>query len=221
MEIKCHKFKGIYQTGNNIATINLVPGIVVYGEKIIKKGEKEYRIWDPTRSKACAAILKGIKKFPVKQGSKILYLGASTGTTCSHLSDVIGHNGIIYAVEFAERVFRELMHLSEKRKNIVPIFADAHRVNEYYWVEEVDVVYCDLAQPDEIEIAIKNAKEFLKRNGYLMVAIKSQSIDVTKKPREVYRIEVAKLKKNGFKIIDKKELEPFEKDHCFVLAKLI
>ena len=214
-------FDEIYQIGKNIATINILPGIKVYGEKLIKIDNIEYRIWNPTRSKACAAILNGIKELPVKKGSKILYLGASTGTTVSHISDIIGIDGLIYAIEFAERVFRELIKLSTKRKNIVPILTDARKPEDYDWIEEVDLVYCDIAQPDEVEIAIRNAKEFLKKQGYLMIAIKSQSIDVTKSPKEVYKNEIEKLKKNGFEVIDSKELEPYEKDHCFVLGRFI
>jgi len=214
-------FDEIYQIGKNIATINILPGIKVYGEKLIKIDNIEYRIWNPTRSKVCAAILNGIKELPVKKGSKILYLGASTGTTVSHISDIIGIDGLIYAIEFAERVFRELIKLSTKRKNIVPILTDARKPEDYDWIEEVDLVYCDIAQPDEVEIAIRNAKEFLKKQGYLMIAIKSQSIDVTKSPKEVYKNEIEKLKKNGFEVIDSKELEPYEKDHCFVLGRFI
>lgn len=214
-------FDEVYQIGKNIATINILPGIKVYGEKLIKIDNIEYRIWNPTRSKVCAAILNGIKELPVKKGSKILYLGASTGTTVSHISDIIGIDGLIYAIEFAERVFRELIKLSTKRKNIVPILTDARKPEDYDWIEEVDLVYCDIAQPDEVEIAIRNAKEFLKKQGYLMIAIKSQSIDVTKSPKEVYKNEIEKLKKNGFEVIDSKELEPYEKDHCFVLGRFI
>lgn len=163
--------------------------------------------------------MNGLKNMEIKPGSKILYLGASTGTTPSHLSDIIGKEGIIYALEFAERVFRSLSELSKKRKNIVPIFADARKSENYYWVEECDILYCDIAQPDETEIAIHNANEFLKKGGYFYIAIKSQSIDVTKVPKIIYQEEKAKLEKANFQVIELIDLEPHEEKHAMIVAK--
>ena len=149
-------FPWIFKEGKILFTINLVPGTKVYGEKLIKK-DKEYREWDAERSKLCAAILNGLNEMPIKEESKILYLGASTGTTPSHISDIVGKKGIVYSVEFSERVFRNLLQLAEKRSNIAPIFADARKIEDYNLVEEVDVVYCDIADPQECEIAIRNS----------------------------------------------------------------
>ena len=209
---------GIYKDGREIFTVNAVPGSKVYGEQIIKK-DREYRHWDPTRSKLAAAILNCLKT-EIRPGAKILYLGASTGTTPSHLSDIIGAGGIIYAVEFAERVFRSLLDLSEKRNNIAPFLADSRKPETYGWIENVDIVYCDIAQPDETEIAIRNAKIFLKKDGLLMIAIKSQSIDVTKKPDDVYKTEAEKLKRAGFNVLQLIDLEPYEEKHGFIAASL-
>lgn len=207
-------FNGVFKDGKKLYTINLVPGARVYGESL----RDEYREWVPERSKLAAAILNGLKEFPIKNGSKILYLGASTGTTASHISDIVKENGIIYAIEFAERVFRSLIELTSKRKNIVPIFADCRKPEEYYWVEECDVVFCDLAQPDETEIAIRNA-EFLKEGGFLLISIKSRSIDVTKEPKIIYKQEADKLRKSGFEILQVVDLKPYEKDHAVILAR--
>ncbi len=212
-------FSGIYKGGNDIFTINAIPGAKVYGEKIIKHEGKEFRHWDPTRSKLAAAILNGLKENPIKNSSKILYLGASTGTTTSHVSDIIGKDGIIYAVEFADRVFQPLIELSKKRKNIMPLFADARKPEKYAWVEEVDIVYCDIAQSDQTQIAIRNAKEFLKNGGFVMIAIKSQSIDVTKIPKQIYEEEKKKLEKEGFDVVQLIDLEPYEEKHGFIVAK--
>ncbi|MBI3190780.1 fibrillarin-like rRNA/tRNA 2'-O-methyltransferase [archaeon] len=209
---------GVYNEGREIFTVNSAPGTKVYGEQVIKK-DREYRHWDPTRSKLAAAILNGLKT-EINKGSKILYLGASTGTTPSHLSDIIGTNGIIYSVEFAERVFRSLLELSEKRQNIAPIMADARKPETYGWIESVDIVYVDLSQPEETEIAIRNANMFLKKGGLLLIAIKSQSIDVTKKPADVYKTESEKLKSAGFSILQLIDLEPYEEKHGFIAASL-
>ncbi len=212
------KFPGIYKSGKDIATLALTPDSV-YGEKIIKDGNKIYRIWDPTRSKLSAAIRNDLKYSPFDSGTKVLYLGASTGTTVSHISDIIGRYGIIYAIEFSERVFRPLMDLAKKRKNIAPLLADARKPETYSWIEECDVLFCDIAQPEETEIAIRNAKQFLKQEGYLLMSIKSQSIDVVKKPEQVYEEEKQKLKQAGFTIMDLVDLEPYEQKHALILAR--
>jgi len=209
-------FPGVFREGNKLYTINAVPGASVYGEKLIKNGE--YREWVSERSKLAAAILNGLKEMPINEKSKILYLGASTGTTVSHCSDIAKH-GIIYALEFSERVFRSLIDLAKKRNNIIPILTDARKPENCYWIEEVDIVYCDIADPQETEIAIRNADEFLKKGGYLLIAIKSQSIDVTKDPEQIYKEEKDKLEKSGFTILQMVNLEPYEEKHAMIFAK--
>ncbi|MFQ6020781.1 MAG: fibrillarin-like rRNA/tRNA 2'-O-methyltransferase [Candidatus Aenigmatarchaeota archaeon] len=209
-------FPRIFLINDKLATLNSIQGFNPFDEELIKIKNKEYRIWDPHRSKAAAAIVKGIKEFPIKKGNKILYLGAAHGYTCSFLANII-ENGIIYAIEFSERCFNELLPLCEKYKNIVPILADARKPEKYNYIEKVDVVYCDLAQPDQTEIAIRNCKKFLKSNGYLFLVIKTRSIDVTKSPKIIVEEEIKKLR--NFKVIDWKMLDPYEKDHGFVIAK--
>ncbi len=153
-------FNGVFRVGKNIYTKNLTPGSRVYGEKLFVSAGVEYREWDPTRSKLSAAILNGLTTLPIRSGSVILYLGISAGTTASHISDIIGKDGLIYGVEFAERMMRELIPVSEKRKNIIPILADARKAEEYSWIEKTDLIYVDVADPQEMEIFIRNAKMF-------------------------------------------------------------
>jgi len=210
-------FPKIFLIDNKLAVENPIPGFKPFDEEVIKLDKKEFRVWNPERSKAAAAILRGIKEFPIKEGCKLLYLGAAHGYTPSFLSAIIG-KGIIYAVEFSERCFNELLPLCEKYKNIVPILADARKPELYSWIEKVDVVYIDVAQPDEIEIFIRNCKEFLKKEGYGMIAVKSRSIDVTKSPTQVYKEAIKRLEKD-FEIIDWKTLDPFERAHCFIVTK--
>jgi len=219
VEVKESNFHGIFWVDKRLATINSIPDYRPFGEEIIKINEKEFRIWDPRRSKLATAILKDIKYVPLKEGIKVLYLGAAHGMTPSYIANIIGNSGTIYAVEFSERCFNELLPICKKYKNIVPILADARKPETYYWIEKVDVVYCDIAQPDETEIAIRNCKEFLKPNGYLLLAIKSRSIDVTKSPKKIYHEEIKKLKKAEFEIIDWKTLDPYERAHAFIVAK--
>lgn len=200
-----------------IATKNLVPGKKVYDEKLIRTNEGELRIWDPFRSKLAGAIRKGMKNFPFKKDSSVLYLGASTGTTISHLSDITTE-GDIYAVEFSPTLFKSLFALCELRENIVPIHADARKPDEYSDVGKVDVIYQDVAQPDQADILIKNAKMFLKKNGIAMITIKSQSIDVTKKPTDVFE-QVLKELEQCFEVLEQYKLEPFDKEHLFVVLE--
>ena len=222
MKVKPLKFEGVFKINGKLATINLVPGERVYGEELIKVKGIEYRIWDFWRSKPAAAIKKGLKVFPLEKGMKILYLGIASGTTGSHFSDIIGREGIIYGLEISERVLRELIPHAEKRGNIVPILADARKPEEYesLILGKVDLVYEDIADPDQIKILVWNCEKFLKSNGYAMIAIKSQSIDVTKKPSEVYAECLKELEKH-FEILDKVKLDPYEKAHLFVVMKFL
>ena len=213
-------FKGIYQQDKRLYTINSVKDFRPFGEQLITKDKKQFRFWDANRSKAAAAVLKGIKEFPIKKNSIILYLGIAHGYTASFLSNIIGEKGIIYGIEFSDRCFNELLPITEKYKNITPFCEDARKPENFSWIEKVDIVYCDIAQPDQTEIAIRNCKQFLKEKGFLMLAIKTQSIDVTKSSKDVVKAEIDKLKKAGFKIIDWKMLDPYEEKHGFVIAQI-
>ncbi len=219
------KFPGIYiltfEDGKeNLATKNLVLGKTVYGEKLIKHGDAEYRLWDPYRSKLAAAILKGLSIMPIKPNALILYLGAGSGTTVSHVSDIIDKNGKAYCVEFAPRVMRELINnVCIYRSNLIPIFADARFPEKYpISIPKVDVIYCDVAQPDQTKILLDNAEHYLKENGFIMLALKARSIDVTRDPSEIFKKEIEVLKAKGFKVIQSIRLEPYEKDHAFILG---
>lgn len=202
------------------ATPNLVKGLTVYGEKLVKLNDEEYRIWDPFRSKLAAALKKGLRDFPLSHGDKILYLGASTGTTVSHVSDVVGNKGLVFAVEPSVRVARELIeNVASKRKNVIPIIEDARRPESYFSVfGNVDLVYCDIAQSDQTEIAIKNCNAFLKSEGIMLIIIKTRSIDVTMSPHSVVVMESEKLRKNNFQINQTINLDPFDKDHALIHA---
>ncbi|MCS7122989.1 MAG: fibrillarin-like rRNA/tRNA 2'-O-methyltransferase [Candidatus Aenigmarchaeota archaeon] len=213
-------FEGIYKIDNQIATINLVPGKKTANEKIIIKNNIEFRIWDPYTSKPAAAIKKGIKNFPLKKNMKILYLGFASGKTATYFSDIIGKEGIIYGVEISWDVLKDSFFACQERKNMLPILADARKPNEYkdFILEKVDVVYEDIASPDMIRILNINSKEFLKENGFAIIAIKSQCIDSTKDPKIVYRECLKELSKD-FEILDKIELDPYEIAHMLVILK--
>ena len=203
-----------------LATENLVTGNQVYKEKLITKKGIEYRLWDPFRSKLAAAIMNGLDKFPFKNRSIVLYLGVSTGTTVSHISDIVGPSGIIFGVEHASRVARDFLdRVASYRKNIIPILQDARKPKEYFSVfGKVDVVYVDIAQPDQTKIAIDNCKIYLKNRGYFFLVIKTRSIDVTKSPKQIVEEEVKKLT-SDFEILQIIDLHPYDKDHAIVIAR--
>ena len=201
-----------------LLTRNLVPGKKVYNEDLVLRNGVEYRTWDPFRSKLAAAMIKGLPDDVVKEGSKVLYLGASTGTTVSHVSDLAGPPGLVIGVEFAPRVAREFVeHVARVRKNVIPFVADARDPSKYS-VAQVDVVYCDIAQPDQTEIAIANCARLLKKGGCLLLVVKARSIDVLKDPKQVFSEESRKLENAGFNVRSIVELSPFDKDHALVLA---
>ncbi len=177
-----------------LATINLVPGNQVYKEKLVKVNDEEFRAWDPFRSKLAAAIMNGLEFLPIIRKSKVLYLGVSTGTTASHVSDIVGSNGIVFCVEHASRVARDFLdRVASLRSNIVPILQDARHPKQYFSIYgTVDVVYVYIAQPDQTEIAILNCNTYLKKGGYMMLVIKTRSIDVTKDPDQIIKSEIKK-----------------------------
>lgn len=216
--------KGVYwieldDGTQKLATANLAPGTQVYGEKLIEIEGIEYRLWDPYRSKLAAAILRGMKGVPIGEGMKVLYLGAASGTTVSHVSDIIGRSGLAYCVEISSRPLRDLLLVCCRRANMVSILADASKPNGYCsLIEQVDVIYQDIAQPEQTEILLSNVRAFLRDGGHAMFAIKARSIDVTKEPREIFREEMEKLERE-LEILDAKILEPYEKDHAMLLLR--
>ena len=203
-----------------LATENMVPGNQVYKEKLIIKKGIEYRLWDPFRSKLAAAIMNELEYFPFENKSKVLYLGASTGTTVSHISDIVGPSGIVFSVEHASRVARDFLdRVAAYRTNIIPILQDARKPKEYFSVfGKVDIVYVDIAQPDQTKIAIDNCDMFLKKGGYFFLVIKTRSIDVTKEPKRIIDEEIEKLEEK-FDILQSIDLHPYDKDHAIVIAK--
>ncbi|MCS7131964.1 MAG: fibrillarin-like rRNA/tRNA 2'-O-methyltransferase, partial [Hadesarchaea archaeon] len=189
------RFLGVYwiehgDETRKLATKNLTPGTQVYGEKLVRFKDVEYRTWDPYRSKLAAAILREIADLPIIEGAKVLYLGAASGTTASHVSDLVGPKGSVYCVEISSRPLRDLLLVCSKRANMIPLLADAAKVESYSsLIEQVDVIYQDIAQPEQTDILLANVRTFLRDGGHAMLALKARSIDVTKEPKEIFRDE--------------------------------
>lgn len=218
---------------SHIYTVSLDPGFKVYDEKTfrVKKGTLdishsedypetlEIREWNPNKSKLGAAISLKAKIPGLFYGAKVLYLGCSYGTTVSHVSDVVGKGGIVFGLDFAPVVMKKFYFLSQRRKNIIPIMADANKPEEYrIIVPKVDVLFEDVAQKNQVEIFIKNAKSYLKSRGIGMLAVKSRSIDVAKRPDVIYK-EIRSVLKKHAEIVDFVRLDRFEKDHGFFVLR--
>lgn len=202
------------------ATLNLTPGRDVYGELLVSIDGSEYRVWDPYRSKLAAGIVKDIKNLGIKESAQVLYIGAASGTTASHVSDIVGEKGNVYCVEFSPRSMRELIdNVSSRRSNMHPILSDARLPEKYLRIaRQVDVIYCDVAQPTQARILADNAEILLRPKGDAILAVKSRSIDVTLQPSEAIQREVEVLRRRGFKILDSVRLEPYERDHALLTA---
>ncbi len=213
--------EGVYAEKNRLYTLNLTPGKKAYGERTVREEGREYREWNPRRSKLAALLKKGWNKSLIKPGDVVLYLGAAQGTTPSHVSDIVGPEGLVICVEFSAKAFEKLLPLCEDRQNMVPVFADAGKPEEYEDIVpgNVDVVYEDIAQPNQTEIGLKNVERFLKRGGLFVLMIKARSIDVTRDPEKIFSEEQKKVQKAGLKVIGVKRLGPFEKDHAAIIAE--
>ena len=196
-----------------IATRSSDP-LPVYGERILDG----YRLWDPFRSKLAALLLKGRgRHLGLRPDSKVLYLGAATGTTVSHVSDIVS-DGLVYAVEFSPRSMRDLILLCQRRQNIIPILADAAHPERYApLLEPVDLIYQDIAQRNQAEIASSNCARYLLPEGNLLLMLKTRSVDVTADPGAVLQQEKKNL--SGLDLLEVTDLMPFHQDHWAVQAK--
>ncbi|MBQ8179748.1 MAG: fibrillarin-like rRNA/tRNA 2'-O-methyltransferase [Candidatus Methanomethylophilaceae archaeon] len=207
----------VFSDRGRLYTASLCPGRRIYGERLTNIAGTEYREWDPRRSKLSAYIASGGRCVPISEGSRVLYLGASSGTTPSHVADICG-DGRVYCVEFAQRMFRDLVGTCETRPNMMPILGDATRPEGYsVFVDGVDVVYQDVAQKRQAEILCTNMEAFGARYG--MVAIKARSEDVTASPEEVFRSAEEVLRSRGLRILDNRGLEPYERAHAMIVVE--
>lgn len=213
-------FENVF-SNEKIYTKNLIPGTKVYGEALLKAKGIECREWVPWRSKLGAGIKKGLKELPIKKGSRVLYLGSAEGTTVSHVSDIIGEEGIVIGIDISGKAMQKFISLAEKRPNIVPLLADANQPQEYReTVNEVkpDVLFQDVSQPNQTQIFIKNSEMFLKKGDYALLALKARSIDVTKQPKDIFEKELKEIEKH-FEVKQVLLLQPFEKDHALIICR--
>ncbi|KAI9672388.1 MAG: Small subunit processome complex component [Caeruleum heppii] len=223
--IEPHRHPGVFVARGKedmLVTKNMTPGESVYGEKRISvettvsnnsggingdlapvPTKTEYRVWNPFRSKLAAGILGGLDEIFIRPGAKVLYLGAASGTSVSHVADIVGPTGIVFAVEFSHRSGRDLINMATHRTNVIPIIEDArHPLRYRMLVSMVDVIFADVAQPDQARIVGLNAHLFLKVKGGVVVSVKANCIDSTAAPEAVFAREVVKMREERIKPLE-------------------
>ncbi|MFB6070411.1 MAG: fibrillarin-like rRNA/tRNA 2'-O-methyltransferase [Halanaeroarchaeum sp.] len=185
-------------------------GEPVYGEPT----EGRWRRWDPQRSKLGAMLEKGMDT-GLGDGDTVLYLGAASGTTVSHVADFAGPT---YAVEFAPRPTRDLLDVAETRERLFPLLKDARKPATYAHVVErdLDAIVQDVATRGQARVALEN-RRFLADDGRLIAAIKARSEDVTRDPDAVFE-EVRSRLEDQYAILATERLEPYHDDHLAVVA---
>lgn len=204
----------IYKKGNKFFTKSIVKGFDFFGEE-----SRGFRELNATRSKLGAGLANGLSQHGIKDGSTVLYLGASHGYTPSFVSDMVGNSGVVFCLDFAPVVMRDLVYVCEVRNNMIPVFADANRPDKYKdLVMKSDVVFQDVSQRNQVEIFVKNCESFLKKSGFGILALKARSFDVTKKPHLVFS-EVKKELDAKFNVVDMRDLHPHEKGHALFVVK--
>ncbi|PWA93422.1 fibrillarin, S-adenosyl-L-methionine-dependent methyltransferase [Artemisia annua] len=249
--LKPYRHEGVFKAKKEngekaYCTQNLVPGDSAYSERLFNAQnedgvEVEYRVWNPYRSLLAAVLCVKVDDIWMAPGSKVLYLGAASGITVSHVSDLVGPTGVVFAVESSRRSYADLFVMSKKRTNLIPILGDARNPAKYETKlddkykkmldEKVDVIYCDVTQPDQVEILVSNASRFLKVGGHFLMLTKAVCIDPratvcidpwTSIPLDVvFSSEAMKLQAKRLKPIEQVTLEPFVEGHaCLIGAYL-
>jgi RNA processing factor Prp31/fibrillarin-like rRNA methylase len=209
--------QGVFVDGKKFYTRSIAKGFKVHGETLKQEKGIEYREWNPYQSKLCAAIAKGLKTMPISQGKNVLYLGAAHGATPSFVSDIVGKKGMVYCIEIGHIAMRDLIRVCEQRENMIPILADARKPEAYEEAGKIDVVFEDVADPQQAEILLQNAR-FLGKSGIAMIAVKARAVNSTEDPEKVYA-RIKKILSASFEIVEERDLRPFEKDHLFLVLK--
>ncbi len=192
----------------------------VYGEKITTSRGRNYRLWEPKRSKLSAAIHNGMRQVPIDEDSNVLYLGASFGTTVSHVSDITP-NGSIFAVEFSPEPFAQLLKLAETRTNIFPLLENARVPERYsFFLERCpEVIYQDISQRDQIRILKHNMEKF-NQWQHTILALKTTSIDSSRKPKDVLDTSIREIQSWGnVYISDTIDISNFHKGHFLIVMR--
>jgi len=205
-----------------LATLNNASINEVYNEKLIKINGKQYNLWNPYTSKLAAAIVNGMEIFPILKKTKVLYLNGTIEKTLSHISDIIGVNGKIFILrDINENSKKFLDNVMNDRTNVFTITRDNGDPAKFSSKSEmVNVVYVDITQHNETEVAIQNCKRYLRDGGFLMLVVPTKKIDFVNNPNGQNLEEIQKLQ-SSFEIIQQINLTDFFKEHSMIIAKFL
>jgi fibrillarin-like pre-rRNA processing protein len=213
------RWPGVWREGRELFTRNAVPGAKVYGEALRTVDGVEYRTWDPWRSKLAALLLQGPPPELLGEPTSVLYLGAAHGTTASHLSD-LWPGATVYAIEKSPSTFARLLALARRRTNLLPLLADAQLPERYLAdVGEVDLLYQDVAQRDQVRIFRENAEVALRRGGRGLLMLKVRSVTQRRPAAAVVRESRTALERAGLAVRGEWPLGPFSKEHVALAAE--
>ncbi len=209
--MKKSRYRGVFTDGRNFYTRS-EDKESVYGERVIKEKNAYFHRWNPRRSKLSAAMHLRLRNFPFKD-SRVLYLGAATGTTVSHVSDIAE---VVFAVELSAISMQKLLELAKRRSNIFPILEDARKVDNFsIFVDSPNIIYQDISQRDQVQIFAKNMERFEPSIGFLM--LKTRTIDMRRRPKEIMKDTVRRLKEN-YTVEDVIDISRFQKDHYAIVV---
>ena len=211
----------LQKIGKNFFTRSLITDAVVYGEHVETIQGIPWREWNPFRSKLAAALCSGLNELPIRVEDRVLYLGSAEGTTVSHVSDLVGENGVVVGVDVSPKAMAVFSKLAEKRENLVPMLGDANDVDKMK--EELgdfsaDVIVQDVSQKNQADIFVKNMRGLGGRSAEGLLVIKARSVDFTKPPEQVMKKELALVKRH-LRIVQVVDLNRFESDHYLIHAR--
>lgn len=215
-----HAHSGVHTDGRDLFTASLREGAPGPGRRVVGTDGREYRSFPPTGSKMAALVKAGAETWPFQADSQVLYLGAGAGTTASFMSDICPE-GKIFAVEFSPEPFRRLVEIARGRVNIVPVLADARSPGTYSALVGglVDIVYQDVAQRDQWEIAHRNALAFLGPGGWVVLMVKSQSVDVARPAQQVYAEIGRAIEETEFHVQEFLDIGDYEAEHGVFISR--
>jgi fibrillarin-like pre-rRNA processing protein len=217
--VKPASWEGVYREGRDLYTVNRTPGTKVYGESLSTVEGVEYRAWDPFRSKLAAFLLKGAPEDVLGKPRTVLYLGASHGTTASHLSD-LWPQATIFAIEKSPTSFAPLLALARTRPGLVPILADAQLPERYQAdVGAVDLLYQDIAQRNQAGIYVENARACLAPGGRGVLMLKVRSVTQQRPTASVVREARSALVAAHLAVTYETALSPFSREHVALAVR--
>lgn len=185
------------------------------GARVIERAEY-YHEWDPYRSKIAAALTRKLERLLIAEDSRVLYLGCGSGTTVSHISDIV-RDGIVFAVDISEKEMRLLYVLLKDRMNVAPVLADArdpHSIGTCVGTD-VDVIIQDIASRDQVDIFARSARHLLRSGGEVYLSLKTKSISSTSPPTRTLD-EVKERLRREFTLLRSVNLRGYQ-DHHWLL----